>query len=332
MPPHGHGALANPSPAARIYPLAVTDATPRTAALLLAVYAAWLRGTWRAKLSLRSWGPRWLARWLALPLPWLGAALGVSAEARLDGVTADDLETIGPCIVTLSPHGLGFGHTLLTGPALMEPPLASLQPLGVAASAVFAVPLWRELLLLMGWREASPGLAERMLRAGRSVVVLPGGIREMVETTPTQDALRCHPNLGFVRLALQCGRPLLPVYAFGETQLFRSPDALLRARRMAAHSWGLGLPLATGRFGLPFPLAPPLPTKHRLVVGQPILSGPPCAAPSEEAVLELYGRWCAELRRLFAAHAHEVLPKAVAARGLQISPTSPGEAELLSRL
>ena len=50
----------------------------------------------------------------------------------------------------------------------------------------------------------------------------------------------------------------------------------------------------------------------------------------EEAVLELYGRWCAELRRLFAAHAHEVLPKAVAARGLQISP---GAAERpLSRL
>ena len=50
----------------------------------------------------------------------------------------------------------------------------------------------------------------------------------------------------------------------------------------------------------------------------------------EEAVLELYGRWCAELRRLFAAHAHEVLPKAVAARGLQISQ---GAAERpLSRL
>ena len=303
-------------------PIPKTDAPPRScrrrrAALLLAIYAAWLRGTWRDKLSLRSWGPRWLARWLALPLPWLGAALGVSAETRLDGVTANALATIGPCVVTLSPHGMGFGHTLLTGPALMKPPLASLQPLGVAASAVFAVPLWRELLLLMGWREASPGLAERMLRAGRSVVVLPGGIREMVETTPTQDALRCHPNLGFVRLALQCGRPLLPVYAFGETQLFRSPDTMLRARRMAAHRWGVGLPLATGRFGLPFPLAPPLPTKHRLVVGQPLLSGSPCAAaPSKEAVLELYGRWCAELlRRLFTAHAHEVLPKAVAARG-----------------
>ena len=87
-------------------------------------------------------------------------------------------------------------------------------------------------------------------------------------------------------------------------------------RHRRAHRWGVGLPLATGRFGLPFPLAPPLPTKHRLVVGQPLLSGPPCAAPSKEAVLELYGRWCAELlRRLFTAHAHEVLPKAVAARG-----------------
>ena len=97
---------------------------------------------------------------------------------------------------------------------------------------------------------------------------------------------------------------------------------------------GLAPWLATGRFGAgglshSRHRCPPA-TKHRLVVGQPIISGPPCAAPSEEAVLELYGRWCAELRRLFAAHAHEVLPKAVAARGLQISP--PGEAGLLSRL
>ena len=163
-------------------------AVRRRTAALLALYAAWLRGTWRAKLLLRSWGPRWLARWLSLPLPWLAALLGISAETRLDGVTADVLATIGPCVVTLSPHGMGLGHTLLTGPALMEPPLASLQPLGVAASAAFAVPLWRELLLLMGWREASPGLAERMLRAGRSVVVLPGGIREMVETAASQEA------------------------------------------------------------------------------------------------------------------------------------------------
>ena len=88
-------------------------AAARTAALL-AIYAAWLRSTWRAKLSLRSWGPRWLARWLSLPLPWLAALLGISAETRWDGVTADVLATIGPCVVTLSPHGMGFGHTLLT--------------------------------------------------------------------------------------------------------------------------------------------------------------------------------------------------------------------------
>ena len=104
---------------------------------------------------------------------------------------------------------------------------------GVAASAVFAVPLWRELLLLFGWREASPGLAERMLRAGQSVVVVPGGIHEMVETTHEQDALRLQPNLGFVRLALRCGRPLLPIYAFGETQLLQSTEAQLKITHIA---------------------------------------------------------------------------------------------------
>ena len=70
-------------------------AVRRRTAALLALYTAWLRGTWRAKRLLRSWGPRWLARWLSLPLPWLAALLGISAETRLDGVTEDVLATIG---------------------------------------------------------------------------------------------------------------------------------------------------------------------------------------------------------------------------------------------
>ena len=59
--------------------------------------------------------------------------------------------------------------------------------------------------------------------------------------------------------------------------------------------------------------AAPLPVKHRIVVGRPVPpSGPPCAEPSEEIVLELYSRWCGEMRRLFAAHAHEVFGPGVA--------------------
>ena len=309
------------------------ERTRRSLLLIAVLYTLWLRCTWQAKQRLSSWGPRWVAHVIMSPLPKLAAALGISAEAaRLDGVDAPALAAIGPCVVTISPHGLGVGHTMLTGPALLTPPLDALQPIGgVAASAVFAVPLWRELLLLFGWREASPGLAERMLRAGQSVVVVPGGIHEMVETTHEQDALRLQPNLGFVRLALRCGRPLLPIYAFGETQLLQSTEALLRARRWLADRLRVGLPLATGRGGLPFPFAAPLPVKHRIVVGRPVPpSGPPCAEPSEEIVLELYSRWCGEMRRLFAAHAHEVLPAAVAARGLLIS--CGGEAGPRSRL
>ena len=82
---------------------------------------------------------------------------------------------------------------------------------------------------------------------------------------------------------------------------------------------GLAPWLATGRFGAgglshSRHRCPPA-TKHRLVVGQPILSGPPCAAPSEEAVLELYmaagAQRAALALRGARAHDHEVLPKAV---------------------
>ena len=113
--------------------------------LLIAVlYTLWLRCTWQAKQRLSSWGPRWIAHVIMSPLPKLAAALGISAEAaRLDGVDAPALAAIGPCVVTISPHGLGVGHTMLTGPALLTPPLDALQPIHLTQQRRVHMCLWK---------------------------------------------------------------------------------------------------------------------------------------------------------------------------------------------
>ena len=282
-------------------------------------YLAWLRATNAAKQQPQHWGPRWLARLLFLPLPRLFALLGVEngPTPRLDGITSEELSTLAPCVVTVSPHGTGVGHFFVTGPALASPPLASLQVLGIAASVVFRIPLFREFLLLMGWREASEDMVDRMLRAGGSCIVLPGGVAEMVELDSSREELHCPPALGFVRLAMKHGVPILPLYCFGETQLFRTHTCLMPLRRRIAARARIGIPFLSGRFGtVGLPL--PLPTRYAVVVGAPVHTGTANPDPSLEEVREVFGRWCAELQRLFAGHAAELLQADVAARGLTI--------------
>ena len=290
--------------------------TRRLAALLAALlYLRHVNSGAQRRLS--RFGPRWLVQAIAAPLPLIMRLMGVRSQTVLDGVTASELTTDGPFVVTIAPHGTGVGHLMLTGPALVTPPLDATVPFGLAASVVFKVPLWRELMLLLGWREASATMAGGLLAGGCSVVVLPGGVWEMVETSHTEEVLRLQHNLGFVRLAMAHGRPLLPVYCCGETQLYHHNAALTPCRRQVARKCGFGgpylfPPFASGRWGSPLPR----PTEHRIVVGAPVPTGPPNEQPTDGEVLEVARRWCASMHALFARHGPEVLPPEVVGKGV----------------
>lgn len=272
-----------------------------------------------AQRQLRRFGPRWLIRAIAAPLPLVMRLLGVQSQTVLDGITTSELASGSPFVVTISPHGTGVGHLMLTGPALVTPPLDATVPMGLAASVVFKVPLWRELMLLLGWREASATMAGEMLNGGCSVIVLPGGLWEMVETSHTEEVLRLQHNLGFVRLAMAHGRPLLPIYCCGENQLYHHHACGTALRRQVARKYGFGgpylvPPFASGRWGSPMPR----PTAHRIVVGSPVPTGPPNIRPTDAEVLEVARRWCVAMRTLFARHGPEVLPPQVVEKGMSV--------------
>ena len=166
-------------------------------------YLAWLRVTWHTKSRLADWGPRSLARLFAAPMPGLAWLLGIHTDGMVfDGVNEADLKALKSVVVTVSPHGVGVGHALLTGPALVAPPFDTLGLGGLAATAAFALPLWREWLMVLGWREATTGMADRLIEAQRSVLVLPGGVIEMTEADHRHEVLRIGNGLGFIRLAL----------------------------------------------------------------------------------------------------------------------------------
>eukprot|EP00435_Cladocopium_sp_Y103_P036375 s1742_g9.t1 len=72
---------------------------------------------------------------------------------------------------------------------------------------------------------------------------------------------------GFVRLALQHGVPIVPVYVFGEAQLFQQSKFLFGLRSWIQKKLGIALVMPYGPFGLPFTK---FPDPIRMVVGKPV--------------------------------------------------------------
>lgn len=81
------------------------------------------------------------------------------------------------------------------------------------------VPLTRR----MGAVDAGRKTAARVLKAGLSMAVYPGGSREIFSTDPnsTETKIYLKRRQGFIRLAMQHGADLVPVFIFGEKRCYK---------------------------------------------------------------------------------------------------------------
>lgn len=298
-----------------------------------AAYVCWMVYTSQAKYTLGTWGPDWLARAIDAVLRAILAGFGVALETVVDG---DHGASKKPrtYIVAGHPHGafpvaqIGLGMLRFR----LHPPEHTGRFTLCAAEVLFWVPLLREFMLLGGCRSATRAHLRRSLKYGGTIVVNPGGNYEMTCTEHTQEQVFAQPGLGFVRLAMETGTPLLPQYAFGENQIFHTYHWLRSARLWLVRNLRLGAPLFTGRWGVPYSLFP-VRGGHAItvVIGRAIEVGPPNASPSDEEVYATYLRYTDEVARIFATHGARYLPPAVAARGLRIQWIQRGSGAKLVR-
>lgn len=199
----------------------------------------------------------------------------------------------------------------------------------MVASATLWVPVFRHVIGFIGGVDASPGAVGAVLRGGETLAVAPGGIAEMFWGYPRPG---CGPDeeyalvlgrRGFVRLALKHGLPLVPVYVFGNTKLFKRlqlPPLVEAASNLLRTS----LVLFWGRWGLPVPFQVPLlyaagspldahcadftrmvggaPAAATNVSKGPRLRGLPGWSPSEAEVGALHAQFCAALVQVFEGH------------------------------
>ena len=258
------------------------------ALLCLALYVpTFFDGTER-KLG-RPWHA--LRTWAAWRNSWRYLRLRLVREVPLpaDGSTH---------IFCFCPHGILLMSRVVGYGGAWEALFPGIECRVLAASPMFALPLVRDICLMLGAVDAGRKTALRVLGAGKSLHVYPGGSREVFMTDPADhDRVYVSGRKGFVNLALTTGSPLVPVYVFGEKHLYKRKLPSERLRLFLLKVLKFPVLLFYGRFYTLLPL-PARPEGLLVAVGKPI-PVKRVAEPTAAQVDALHAQYTTELRNLF---------------------------------
>ncbi|CAJ0588080.1 unnamed protein product [Cylicocyclus nassatus] len=216
-------------------------------------------------------------------------------------------------IIGSHPHGIlsiGAFTTMITNATGFLEKFPGLKPTILALNSHFYFPFRREIGIGLGGVEASRESLQYLLEnpgKGRAIAIALGGAQGLLDACPGTHILHLSSRRGFCRFALKYGADLVPMYNFGENDVFdtiSSPrgTALRNFQDFIKRWWGFCPPLAKGRgiFNYTFGLLP-----HRrpitTVMGAPIRVDR-LENPSEEDIDKLHAKYCKALTELFEAH------------------------------
>ena len=137
----------------------------------------------------------------------------------------------------------------------------------MTASVMHYVPLMRDLLQWLGGREVSKESILHALSQDLSILLVPGGQQEMMESQSKMEEIRVvTKHVGFIRIAIQNGVPLVPVLSFGEVEVM---DFVRMPKLQKFFIKRIGIPVPFfpyGIFGFPIPRPAPV----TVVFGKPL--------------------------------------------------------------
>ncbi|XP_055337506.1 2-acylglycerol O-acyltransferase 1-like isoform X2 [Paramacrobiotus metropolitanus] len=169
-------------------------------------------------------------------------------------------------------------------------------------------PIFRDFLMLLGIANASEENIRYMANkgTGNAMVLVIGGAAETLDARPGMHRLVLKDRKGFVRTALKTGCHLIPVYGFGENdiydQVFNNP---VGSRWRKVQRWvqaKTGVPVLVYVYGsLKIPFWYPYRRPINIVVGKPI-PVPHISHPTEQQIDKLHQQYKKALRDLFDTH------------------------------
>ena len=179
----------------------------------------------------------------------------------------DELQRIAaPLRKLLSPVAIGMEHVPRTGAVLLtgnhtvygliDIPMLALELAektgrlvrGLGDHNHFALPIWRDVLHRLGAVRGTRENCARLFERGEAVLVFPGGGREVMKRKGEKYKLIWKERVGFARLAIEYGVPIVPFASVGVEDMFeivadaedilRSPvGELLRVLGVTEQPW-----------------------------------------------------------------------------------------------
>ena len=90
---------------------------------------------------------------------------------------------------------------------------------GLGEHAHYAVPIWRDLLTAGGMVRGTRDNVRALMRERQTILVFPGGAREVNKRRDQKYQLLWRERIGFARLAIEQGYPIVPVAAVGAEEM-----------------------------------------------------------------------------------------------------------------
>ncbi|CEP18101.1 hypothetical protein [Parasitella parasitica] len=196
-------------------------------------------------------------------------------------IKEQDLDPKKNYVFGYAPHGIisiGALTNFATEATGFSEKFPGITPSLLTLTSNFRIPFYRDLIMSLGIAAVSRLSCESILSSGpgRSIVIVVGGAAESLKARPGIADLVLRKRLGFIRLAIKHGAPLVPVFSFGENELYDQLDnskgsKVFMYQKKMQSLLGFTMPLfhARGIFNYDVGL---IPFRHHIstVVGKPI--------------------------------------------------------------